>query len=102
MAFNVPRACSYGLLNRCRRTESWLIGTKGNLAQWQQLGGELPVVHRARTPLVLGIALHLDRVLTGLREAADPDIWWTTAGTIADHMVAGSGTPDRWDQRTII
>ncbi|MGU3391261.1 polysaccharide deacetylase family protein [Sphingomonas sp. M1A8_2b] len=51
-----------------------------------------------RRPLVLGIALHpyvmgqahralhLDRVLTRLREAADPRIWWTTAGAIADHV----------------
>ena len=50
-----------------------------------------------RRPLVLGIALHpyimgqphralhLDRVLTRLREADDPRIWWTTAGAIADH-----------------
>ncbi len=57
-----------------------------------------------RRPLVLGIALHpyimgqahralhLDRVLTRLREAADPRIWWTTAGAIAEHMVAGNGT----------
>jgi len=56
-------------------------------------------------PLVLGIALHpyimgqahralhLDRVLTRLREAADPRIWWTTAGAIADHMADGTGTP---------
>jgi peptidoglycan/xylan/chitin deacetylase (PgdA/CDA1 family) len=56
-----------------------------------------------RRPLVLGIALHpyimgqahralhLDRVLTRLREAADPRIWWTTAGAIAEHMAAGDG-----------
>lgn len=58
-----------------------------------------------RRPLVLGIALHpyimgqahralhLDRVLTRLREAADPRIWWTTAGAIADYMAAGPGKP---------
>lgn len=52
-----------------------------------------------RRPLVLGIALHpyimgqahralhLDRVLTQLREAADPRIWWTTAGGIAEYAV---------------
>ena len=52
-----------------------------------------------RRPLVLGIALHpyvmgqahralhLDRVLTQLREADDPRIWWTTAGAIAEHVV---------------
>ncbi len=51
-----------------------------------------------RRPVVLGIALHpyvmgqphralhLDRVLTRLREAADSRIWWTTAGAIADHV----------------
>ena len=51
-----------------------------------------------RRPVVLGIALHpyvmgqahralyLERVLTHLREAADPRIWWTTAGAIADHV----------------
>lgn len=51
-----------------------------------------------RRPLVLGIALHpyvmgqahralhLDRVLTKLRERDDPRIWWTTAGDIADHV----------------
>jgi hypothetical protein len=39
-------------------------------------------------------ALHLERVLTGLREADDRRIWWTTAGTIADHvaMTGGAGT----------
>ncbi|MBI0476417.1 polysaccharide deacetylase [Sphingomonas sp. MA1305] len=53
-----------------------------------------------RRPLVLGIALHpyimgqahrmpaLARVLTELREAGDPRIWWTTAGAIADHVEA--------------
>ena len=58
-----------------------------------------------RRPLVLGIALHpyimgqahralhLDRALTRLREAADPRIWWTTAGAIADHMTKGPGMP---------
>lgn len=58
-----------------------------------------------RRPLVLGIALHpyimgqahralhLDRALTRLREAADPRIWWTTAGAIADHMAKGPGKP---------
>ncbi|RXD07284.1 polysaccharide deacetylase [Sphingomonas sp. UV9] len=58
-----------------------------------------------RRPLVLGIALHpyimgqphralhLDRVLTRLREAADPRIWWTTAGAIAEHMAEGPGKP---------
>lgn len=52
-----------------------------------------------RRPLVLGIALHpyimgqahraphLARVLLKLREAADPRIWWTTAGAIAEHML---------------
>jgi peptidoglycan/xylan/chitin deacetylase (PgdA/CDA1 family) len=51
-----------------------------------------------RRPLVLGIALHpfimgqahrvpaLARVLTELREADDPRIWWTTAGDIAAHV----------------
>jgi len=51
-----------------------------------------------RRPLVLGIALHpyimgqahrvpaLARVLTGLREADDGRIWWTTAGEIAAHV----------------
>ncbi len=50
-------------------------------------------------PLVLGIALHpyvmgqahralhLDRVLTKIRELADPRIWWTTAGEIADFVI---------------
>jgi len=54
-----------------------------------------------RRPLVLGIALHpyimgqahrvpaLARVLTELREANDPRIWWTTAGDIAAHVEAG-------------
>jgi len=54
-----------------------------------------------RRPLVLGIALHpyimgqahrvpaLARVLTELREANDPRIWWTTAGDIAAHLEAG-------------
>lgn len=53
-----------------------------------------------RRPLVLGIALHpyimgqahrvpaLARVLTELREADDPRIWWTTAGDIAAHVEA--------------
>jgi len=53
-----------------------------------------------RRPLVLGIALHpyimgqahrvppLARVLTELREADDPRIWWTTAGEIAAHVEA--------------
>ncbi|GAA3703415.1 polysaccharide deacetylase family protein [Sphingomonas cynarae] len=53
-----------------------------------------------RRPLVLGIALHpfimgqahrvpaLARVLTELREADDPRIWWTTAGEIAVHVEA--------------
>ncbi len=53
-----------------------------------------------RRPLVLGIALHpyimgqahrvppLARVLTALREADDPRIWWTTAGEIAAHVEA--------------
>ena len=53
-----------------------------------------------RRPLVLGIALHpfimgqahrvpaLARVLTELREADDPRIWWTTAGDIAGHVEA--------------
>ncbi|KQM88783.1 polysaccharide deacetylase [Sphingomonas sp. Leaf23] len=51
-----------------------------------------------RRPLALGIALHpyimgqphralhLDRVLTRLREADDSRIWWTTAGAIARHV----------------
>jgi len=54
-----------------------------------------------RRPLVLGIALHpyimgqahrvpaLTRILTELREADDPRIWWTTAGDIAAHVEAG-------------
>jgi peptidoglycan/xylan/chitin deacetylase (PgdA/CDA1 family) len=53
-----------------------------------------------RRPLVLGIALHpyimgqahrvppLARVLTELRKADDPRIWWTTAGEIAAHVDA--------------
>ena len=53
-----------------------------------------------RRPLVLGIALHpyimgqahrvpaLARVLTELRAANDPRIWWTTAGEIAAHVEA--------------
>ncbi|WP_308813834.1 polysaccharide deacetylase family protein [Sphingomonas sp. GV3] len=53
-----------------------------------------------RRPLVLGIALHpyimgqahrvppLARVLTALREANDPRIWWTTAGEIATYVTA--------------
>ena len=53
-----------------------------------------------RRPLVLGIALHpyvmgqahravhLDRVLSKLREQDDPRIWWTTAGEIAEFMEA--------------
>lgn len=53
-----------------------------------------------RRPVVLGIALHpyimgqahrvpaLARVLTRLREADDPRIWWTTAGEIAAHVTA--------------
>lgn len=53
-----------------------------------------------RRPLVLGIALHpyimgqahrvpaLARVLTELRAANDPRIWWTTAGDIAAHVEA--------------
>jgi peptidoglycan/xylan/chitin deacetylase (PgdA/CDA1 family) len=53
-----------------------------------------------RRPVVLGIALHpyimgqahrvpaLARVLTALREANDPRIWWTTAGEIAAHVDA--------------
>lgn len=53
-----------------------------------------------RRPLVLGIALHpyimgqahrvplLARVLTALREADDPRIWWTTAGEIARYVEA--------------
>ncbi|MES3095648.1 polysaccharide deacetylase family protein [Sphingomonas aerolata] len=53
-----------------------------------------------RRPLVLGIALHpyimgqahrvpaLARVLTELRAANDPRIWWTTAGDIAEHVEA--------------
>ncbi|WP_210358720.1 polysaccharide deacetylase family protein [Sphingomonas beigongshangi] len=53
-----------------------------------------------RRPLVLGIALHpyimgqahrvppLARVLTALREANDPRIWWTTAGEIAAYVTA--------------
>lgn len=57
-----------------------------------------------RRPLVLGIALHpyimgqahralhLDRVLTRLREAADSRIWWTTAGAIAEHVTTNQGT----------
>ncbi|WP_294270450.1 polysaccharide deacetylase family protein [uncultured Sphingomonas sp.] len=55
-----------------------------------------------RRPSVLGIALHpyimgqahrvppLARVLTTLREADDPRIWWTTAGAIADHVEANA------------
>ncbi len=51
-----------------------------------------------RRPVVLGIALHpyimgqahrvpaLARVLTELREANDPRIWWTTAGDIAAYV----------------
>lgn len=58
-----------------------------------------------RRPSVLGIALHpyimgqphralhLDRVLTRLREAADPRIWWTTAGAIAQHVAEGQADP---------
>ncbi|KQM27376.1 MULTISPECIES: polysaccharide deacetylase family protein [unclassified Sphingomonas] len=57
-----------------------------------------------RRPLALGIALHpyimgqphralhLDRILTRLREADDPRIWWTTAGAIARHVT--DNTPD--------
>ncbi|WP_235525136.1 MULTISPECIES: hypothetical protein [unclassified Sphingomonas] len=53
-----------------------------------------------RRPVVLGIALHpyimgqahrvpaLARVLSDLREADDPRIWWTTAGEIAAHVEA--------------
>lgn len=53
-----------------------------------------------RRPLVLGIALHpyimgqahrvpsLARVLTALREANDPRIWWTTASEIAAYVTA--------------
>lgn len=53
-----------------------------------------------RRPVVLGIALHpyimgqahrvpaLARVLTRLRDADDPRIWWTTAGEIAAHVAA--------------
>lgn len=53
-----------------------------------------------RRPLVLGIALHpyimgqahrvppLAQVLSELREADDPRIWWTTAGEIAEHIEA--------------
>ena len=53
-----------------------------------------------RRPSVLGIslhpyitgqphrALHLERVLTRLREADDSRIWWTTAGCISDHIAA--------------
>ncbi len=53
-----------------------------------------------RRPVVLGIALHpyimgqahrvpaLARVLTRLREADDPRVWWTTAGEIAAHVAA--------------
>ncbi len=53
-----------------------------------------------RRPLVLGIALHpyimgqahrvpaLAGVLTELRAANDPRIWWTTAGDIAAHVEA--------------
>jgi peptidoglycan/xylan/chitin deacetylase (PgdA/CDA1 family) len=53
-----------------------------------------------RRPVVLGIALHpyimgqahrvpaLARVLTRLREADDPRMWWTTAGEIAAHVAA--------------
>ena len=53
-----------------------------------------------RRPVVLGIALHpyimgqahrtpaLARVLTELRAANDPRIWWTTAGEIAAHVEA--------------
>ena len=53
-----------------------------------------------RRPVVLGIALHpyimgqahrtpaLARVLTELRAANDPRIWWTTAGDIAAHVEA--------------
>ncbi len=49
---------------------------------------------------MLGIALHpyimgqahrvppLAQVLTELRDANDPRIWWTTAGEIADHVSA--------------
>ena len=47
-------------------------------------------------PYIMGQAhraLHLDRALTRLREAADPRIWWTTAGAIADHMTKGPGMP---------
>ena len=55
-----------------------------------------------RRPLVLGIALHpyimgqahrvpaLARVLTELRAANDPRIWWTTAGDIAAHVEANN------------
>ena len=60
-----------------------------------------------RRPVVLGIALHpyimgqahralhLDRVLTRLRERDDPRIWWTTAGAIADHRAEATGEPGR-------
>ncbi|KQM96912.1 polysaccharide deacetylase [Sphingomonas sp. Leaf25] len=53
-----------------------------------------------RRPVVLGIALHpyimgqahrvpaLARVLSDLRGADDPRIWWTTAGEIATHVEA--------------
>jgi peptidoglycan/xylan/chitin deacetylase (PgdA/CDA1 family) len=54
-------------------------------------------------PSVLGIALHpyimgqphralhLQRVLTRLREKGDERIWWTTAGAIADHVAVTKG-----------
>lgn len=59
-----------------------------------------------RRPSVLGIALHpyimgqphralhLERVLTRLREADDPRIWWTTAGAVAEHVGALGGAGD--------
>lgn len=54
------------------------------------------LIECARRPVVLGIALHpyvmgqahrlpaLTRVLQRLRDNADPRIWWTTAGEIAE------------------
>lgn len=53
-----------------------------------------------RRPVVLGVALHpfimgqahrvppLARALGRLRSADDPRIWWTTAGAVADHVLA--------------
>ncbi|WP_242616024.1 hypothetical protein [Sphingomonas sp. BK036] len=47
--------------------------------------------HIALHPFIMGQAHRvsaLARVLTELREADDPRIWWTTAGEITDHVEA--------------